>query len=684
MCGVAGFWGPPDRALLEAMARVQVHRGPDDEGFFETQHASLAFRRLSIIDIEHGAQPMGNEDGRVQLVFNGEVYNFRELRADLEKTGHTFRTDCDTEAIVHAYEEWGPDCFTRFNGMWAVGILDLRAEPKLVLGRDHFGIKPLHWARAGDRILFASEIKAILQDDSFEAKPNEQLLYEYLIKGLHDHTGETFFEGVHQVRAATYVEIDPRGVREHTYWEPSLGTGARADPTEFRARFQRSVERRLVADVPVGTCLSGGLDSSSIVSVMTSLLQEHVPDAVSLGDRLKTFSAVFGDDPIDEREYIEEVLDRTGAERNYVEPTSEEFFEEIEQFVWHTEEPIVSTGPYAQWCVMRLAKDKVKVLLDGQAGDELLAGYVPYHRVYLKQLLRERKLSLLAREAWAARDVLAPLVKRRLQQRRKSFDERTLLRPEYVSSRRAPNDARVQADLKKRLVQDLTTYSLPSLLRYEDRNSMAHSIESRIPFLDQELVEWVFNLPPDAIIRNGWSRAILREGLRDALPEKVRTRRWKVGFTTPEMRWLRRRRAAIQSLFRSPLFASRPYWDARAVADAFRRACNGEIDASMFFWRAINVELWLRVYFGDRRGRALTKESVPSFTRYGDEFSARTAGTEDAARLLASHTPNPSRHLFIVAGSSRATYARIPVRTPLVNAGDDIQTVVQKALVDYD
>src|SRR5438309_1710226 len=503
MCGVAGFWGPPDRGLLEAMARVQEHRGPDDEGFFETEHASLGFRRLSIIDLTHGAQPMGNEDGRVQIVFNGEVYNFRELRAQLEAAGHMFKTDSDTEAIVHAYEEWGPECFTRFNGMWAVGILDLRETPRLVLARDHFGIKPLHWARAGERVLFASEIKAILQDASFQTQPNEQMLYEYLIWGLHDHTGGTFFEGVNQVRAATYVEIDASGVREHTYWTPSLGTDAQPDPAEFRRLFERSVERRLVADVPVGTCLSGGLDSSSIVSTMTKMLKDHVPDSVSLGDRLKTFSAVFDGDPIDEREYIAIELEATGAEKNYVNPTSEVFFDDIEEFVWHTEEPIVSTGPYAQWCVMRLAAPKVKVLLDGQAGDELLAGYVPYHYVYLKQLLRE--------------------------------------------------------------------------------------------------------------------------GLRDALPEKIRTRRWKVGFTTPEMRWLRARRAIIQSLFRSPAFGARPYWNGLAVADAFRRACDGEIDDSMFFWRAINVELGLRVYFGDRKARDLRKETIPSFTRYGDELAARMA-----------------------------------------------------------
>jgi len=685
LCGINGFWGAPDRGLLEAMTLVQTHRGPDDDGFFETEHASLGFRRLSIIDIDHGAQPMGNEDGKVQIVFNGEVYNFRELRAELRAAGHAFGTDSDTESIVHAYEEWGPDCFKRFNGMWAVAILDLRDErPRLVLGRDHFGIKPLHWARSGGRILFASEIKAILQDEAFHPEPDDQMLFEYLTKGLHDHTGGTFFKGVNQVRPATYLVIDDDGVNETVYWTPRLEKDGLADPEEFRRLFERSVERRLVADVPVGTCLSGGLDSSSIVSVMTRLLHRHVPDAVSMGDRLKTFSAVFDGDPIDEREYIETVLQSSGAEKNYVNPTSEEFFQDIERFVWHTEEPIVSTGPYAQWCVMRLAAGKVKVLLDGQAGDELLAGYVPYQFVYLKQLLRERAYATFVREAWAARDVLAPLIKRRLGQRRKAFDERTLLRPSYVSSAKAPTDRRTASDLKQRLLQDLTTYSLPSLLRYEDRNSMAHSIESRIPFLDQELVEWVFRLPPSAIIRDGWSRAVLREGLRDDLPDKIRRRRWKVGFTTPEMRWLRARRAIIQGLFRSPAFESRKYWDGTAVAEAFRKACDGEIDDSMFFWRAINVELWLRIYFGDRHGRELRADTLPSFTRYGDELAARRAATEEAARLLSSCEPNPGRHLFAVAGADRAIYARIPLPAAAAPAGEDVEVIVQKALQEQE
>src|SRR5690349_16285864 len=223
MCGISGFWGPRDRKLLEAMTEAQHHRGPDDDGYFETDEASLGFRRLSIIDIEHGQQPMATDDGLVHIVYNGEVYNFRELRAELEPLGHTFRTNCDTEVVLHAYEEWGTDCFARFNGMWGLALLDRRGgAPRLVLARDHFGIKPLFFARNGQRVLFASEVKGILQDPSFKRAVNEQAMFDYLAYGLFDHTTSTFFEGVRQVPAAAFAVIDDSGITETTYWTPRL------------------------------------------------------------------------------------------------------------------------------------------------------------------------------------------------------------------------------------------------------------------------------------------------------------------------------------------------------------------------------------------------------------------------------------------------------------------------------
>jgi asparagine synthase (glutamine-hydrolysing) len=690
MCGIAGFWGPPDPVLLATMTARIAHRGPDGEGFFEHEVASLGHRRLAIIDPAGGHQPVGTDDGLVQLSYNGEVYNFRELRDELVAAGHAFHTNCDTEVVLHAYTEWGTDCFARFNGMWALAILDLRAtasdsgeagDARLVLARDHYGIKPLYWARSSaGRVVFASEAKAVLADPQLEVEPDRQWLYDYLLHGLHDHKPQSAFGGIRSLPAATWAVVDGTGVHEETYWTPALATDAVNDPAEFRARFERSVERRLVADVPAGTCLSGGIDSSSIVGMASQLLTRHVPDAASLGDHLKTFSIVYDGDPIDERAYMEAVLAEVDAEPFFAEPTSERFVEELDRMVWHQDEPIVSTGPYAQWSVMRLAQPEVTVLLNGQGGDELLAGYVPYQYVYLRELLRRRKLRAFAREAWETRDVLKPLVKRRLSDRRRALPIKPLLRPELYDGLQPPKFRRSQDDLKARLVEDLQTFSLPSLLRYEDRNSMAFSMESRLPFLDQELVDWVLRLPPEAIVDQGWSRAILREGLRGVLIEKVRTRRWKVGFTTPETRWLRARRAAIQGLFRSPQFCARPYWDAAALVDAFDRFCAGEVEPSQIFWRAINAEIWLRVFFDHDGTSRLGAAPEQSFARIGDEWAARTSSA--AADALARFAPNPPHHLFAHSHADGRDYARVPVRTKLFVAGDSLEAGVREGLAD--
>src|SRR4051812_48139252 len=601
MCGIAGFWGAPDAALLATMTARIAHRGPDGEGFFEHPLASLGHRRLAIIDPVGGDQPGGTDDGLVQLTYNGEVYNFRELRAELETLGHTFHTSCDTEVVLHAYVEWGTDCFARSTGWGGWAFLDGRAGgggPRPGPAGAHYGIKPLYYARSGSgRVLFASEAKAVLADPELETAPDRQWLYDYLLHGLHDHKPETAFTGVRALAAATWAVVDAEGVHEQAYWTPALSSDASADPAEFRERFERSVERRLVADVPAGTCLSGGIDSSSIVGMASRLLSAHVPDAVSLGDRLKTFSIVYDGDPIDEREYMDAVLAEVDAEAAFAEPTSERFVDELDRLVWHQDEPIVSTGPYAQWCVMRLAQPKVTVLLNGQGGDELLGGYVPYQYVDLRGVLKRGKFGQFAREAWEARGGVQPLVKRRGVDRRRALPIKPLLRPALYEGLEPPKFERAQDDLKARLVSDLQTFSLPSLLRYEDRNSMAFSMESRLPFLDQELVDWVLRLPPSAIVHDGWSRAILREGLRGVLTEKVRTRRWKVGFTTPETRWLRARRAAVQGLYRSPQFCERPYWNAPALADTSDRFCAGEVEPSQIFWRAINTEIWMRVFF---------------------------------------------------------------------------------------
>ncbi|MDI9598607.1 MAG: asparagine synthase (glutamine-hydrolyzing) [Acidobacteriota bacterium] len=727
MSGIFGFAGTPDRQLLGRMAAALVHRGPDDAGSLETATVSLGSRRLGVIAREDGRQPVANEDRTVWLVHDGVIYNHRELRAELESAGHTFRTRSDAEVVVHAYEQWGPSCAARFNGVWAFAVADRRGADeqgrggRLVLNRDHLGAKPLYYARSpqAGRLLFASEIKALLQDPEVVAEADEQMLFEYLWHGFHDHRVETFFKGVYRVPAATWIELpldgapastgrpdlhrqgegDPDGLATPlagtAYWTPTLTRDGGDDPAEFRRRFRAGIERRLLSEAPVGASLSGGLDSSSIVGLMGELLEEDAPEARSLQGRLRTFSAVFDGDPIDEREYIEAAVASTGADTTYVNPTSHEFIAELRDFVWHQEEPVVSTGPYAQWCVMRSAGEQVRVLLDGQGGDELIAGYVPYQLVYLRQLREEGKHDLLRKEALASRDVLWPLARRRLKQRRQRLSIDSLLRPEFLARTRDPGYGRSRSHLKERLLQDLLSYSLPCLLRYGDRNAMAFAVDSRAPYLDQELVEYILSLPEDALVRHGWSRWILRAALRGTLPEKIRLRRWKVGFTTPEMRWIKARRAAFTSLYQSPSFQARPYWDGEAVLGAFRACCRGEVEESMFFWRAANVELWLREFVDrgavqpDADVEAALSQPLPAGPTHrggiaapGDArvpallAAADPQASAAAERLLAGYAPNEEKHLFAVAGGT--VYARLPLHTDLVARGDDLDEVMRR------
>jgi asparagine synthase (glutamine-hydrolysing) len=356
--------------------------------------------------------------------------------------------------------------------------------------------------------------------------------------------------------------------------------------------------------------------------------------------------------------------------------------------VWLQDEPMVSSGPYAQYRVMELAREKVKVLLDGQGGDELLAGYVPYQYVYLRELAKSRDpagLRTLSRETLPTRDLLAPLARQKFADRRRPVDPAKycpalLGDPARLASVRDA-DHRVRDDLKLRLLQDLTEYSLPSLLRYEDRNSMAHSMESRPPFLDQELVELVLSLPSDAIVRDGWSRWIFREAMQGILPEKIRLRRKKIGFTTPEMRWLRAERAPIQGIFRSPSFCSRPYWDAPVVARGFKAACEGEVEESSLFWRILNIEAWLRVFHGEAPMAPLGRRpaAARSLEAAGDAECVEMLGGE--ASSWATITPNNGRHVFCCGPDGRNVYGRAPVRTPRIESGDDLDRIVTDSVL---
>ena len=597
-----------DEPLLRAMSAAIAHRGPDDENYYTSPNVSLAYRRLAIIDREKGNQPIFNEDGTKVIVYNGEVYNFRKLRERIE-ANHTFKTNSDTEVILHLYEEYGEEAIAQLNGMFAFAIYDSQAD-RLLLARDRFGIKPLYYLVEDGRLLFASEIKALLHYK--RPDPNEEQIYQYLVYRLHDHNEETFFSGIKRLLPGTLLTYEGGEVAIKRYWEPSFESAVDLSEAELSERFERlfvdSVRSQLVGEVPIGSCLSGGLDSSSIVAAISRLIGESIPERAVIGERQKTFSAVFPGEVNDETAFIDRLTADVEVEQQLITPQRADLWPELEKIVYHQDEPFVSTGLFAQWEVMKAASQKVTVLLDGQGADELLAGYTPYYFVYLRQLLKERRLFRFAKEFVMSLDILLfasfEQIKRRLGMA-KAIDPETLLAGSFAErSRTPPPMVPCKDDLNKRLWEDISVRSLPPLLRYEDKNSMAFSIESRVPFLDNDLVDFILALPPSLKIKNGWSKYIMRRAMRDYLPGKIRNRRWKVGFTTPETSWMRAEKDRVLEIFASSSFRSRPYFDVEKVREAFEWFVEGKTNESLVFWRILNVELWLRVFFdGDPHER---------------------------------------------------------------------------------
>jgi asparagine synthase (glutamine-hydrolysing) len=610
MCGICGIYGSEDQELLAKMMTVLRHRGPDDKGVYHNKNVSLGHRRLSIIDLNTGKQPIFNEDRSICIVYNGEIYNFIELREILKKKGHKFVTNTDTEVVVHAYEEYGVNCVKKFNGMFAFALWDGNKK-LLFIARDRFGIKPFFYYKNGNKLIFASEIKAIFQDPTVEKIANEDAIYNYLIRGIHDHDEVTFFQNIHSLLPAHYMIVKNGNIKIQRYWQLAVNKDIEASNKddddeekrvqEFYELFEDSVRKRLISDVPVGTCLSGGLDSSTITSIINKLLLKDESTKDVIGDKQKTFSAVYEDREVDERNYIESVINSAKAEKNYVFPDSKTLISDLKKMLKYHDEPFGGPSIYAQWKVMELASKKVKVLLDGQGGDEVLAGYIYFYLEYFMELFRKRKLLRLANEVMFSLDKLYPILKLALVQRKmsklsKSFLNRDMIKQRKKISQQTSADDGIEPSntLADRLYLSLTKYQIPHLLRYEDRNSMAFSIEARVPFLDHRVVEFVYSLPQKYRINFGWTKYILRKSMKGTLPEKIRFRRSKLGFATPQDKWLKELREPIRKIFSSKKFGKRELFNQKIILDAFDRFCNGKLEKyyASTFWKILLLELW--------------------------------------------------------------------------------------------
>ncbi|MDN5790717.1 MAG: asparagine synthase (glutamine-hydrolyzing) [Micrococcales bacterium] len=669
MCGIAGYYGlEADEALLRRMNDCQAHRGPDGEGTFTDGPAGLAHRRLSIIDVAHGQQPMTTRDGRYTIAYNGEVYNYLDLRAELEALGRAFETDSDTEVVLEAFAQWGAEAFDRFNGMFGLAIWDAH-ERSLTLARDHFGIKPVYVCRCAeagadgaDAWLFASEIKAILASGRYEKRPNDRTIYRYLRFRIHEDGRETFFDGIERLEPGEMMTISESGMQRRffTRLREELAELALeqwpyddAAAAEYQARLIEAVRLRLQSEVPVGTSLSGGLDSSAVAVIINRLIDEGDRTTESVGAQQNTFSAIFPGSINDEERYVDDVLDicRGHVTGHKITPTPTQFKEDLRDFVRTQEEPLISSGPYAQYQVMRAASNHVTVLLDGQGADEMMAGYIPYYFVYLRQLRAEGAIKAAA-ELRKSLDVLYRLGRFKLKDKlrgRKEIPTTRLLGADFAAQHEDERYAVEGRNLKKRLIEDLFVGSLPSLLRYEDKNTMRFSLEGRVPFLDKEVVKFVFSLSDEAIIKDGWNKRILRDATRDLLPDSITRRRNKIGFTTPQGEWFMRLKNHFYGIFLSESFANRPYFEQTEVLHAFEGWIKGTnaVD-SMTFWRLLNLELWLQEFFDD------------------------TPTEHEAPRIKTDFEPNARKVLDLILDDGLRV-RRYPLRTDLYDRGDDLE-----------
>ena len=624
MCGIAGAVSlndrRPDPVAVQRMIDRLSHRGPDDEGCASFESATIGMRRLSILDTSpRGHQPMTSADGRYTVVHNGEIYNFLELADELAEKGHTFATTSDTEVILAAYATWGPDCLSRFNGIWAFAIWD-RDEEALFLARDRMGVKPLFLSEGEGQLAFASEIKALRTLPWVSSDPQLEVVADYLVDGTVDHRSATFFQDVEHFPAAHSLLVSRTGRTWSRYWAtPQLSTDAsfRAQPGDmdlvdgFRSLLIDAVGLQLRSDVPIGSCLSGGIDSSSIVSIAAGLRSGRLDTAAS-GHRERdgvpqlAFFAEFREADIDERPYVDAVVGSTGVTLQTTTPDVDLFLASLERVIEAQDEPFGSLSILAQYHVMRLADDAgVKVLLDGQGADELLAGYSNYRGMRLAGGIRsgDRIAALDAARALVAaggpyRSAIgySLLGSRRLPAR--------LIRGRLPSSwfggalpsgRRASDPPGEPGTLlARKLWSDVSRDNLPGLLRYEDRNSMAFGIEARVPFLDHRLVEAALALPDRLKIdARGRRKVALHRAMRGIVPDLVLARRDKVAFQPPQDRWLRESRdvwlglAGDSSAERADMLAPDTMRNALGAFDA------GRIQGDAL-WRVINLELWLR------------------------------------------------------------------------------------------
>lgn len=599
MCGICGIikarGRQPDEDLLRRMVKKLHHRGPDGSGIYIDGEVGLGHTRLAVNDLsDRGTQPMRYMN-RYMITFDGNIYNHLTLRAELEEKGYLFSSDTGTEVVMAAYDAWGTDCLSRFNGTWAFALYDSEKKDTF-FARDRLGVKPLYYTSADGDFIFASEIKSILGDERVTREINLDIAYDFLTQGLVDHTDETFFCGIHKLPQGSFLYMRHDGeITLSRYYTPVFNEEAQgelhAEQIErFSELFQDSLRLRLCANVPVGSCLSGGLDSSAIVCGMPNILRDEKTNVDQ-----HTFSMCPEDPRLSERRYMDDVLRYTGANGHFVTPTAEELLGDLNTLLYHQEEPFASTSIYASFRVMRLAREcGISVLLDGQGADEILCGYRKSRLYYVQRLIKEHAY---VKAVWESVNSAS--------QMRTSFQKRNdFMKARRILGKKSDSGAS-EAYLCKGLhghghdydrrenfqYNDVMRVSLPALLRYADKNGMAHSVEGRLPFLDYRLVDFAAALPLETKIKNGYSKYIMRKALD--MPKSVRRRKDKIGYATPEQLWLRQGKEVLQERFKQAAPAVNGVLDTRGI---LRDWSELEHKNANQLWRFIILALWMKEF----------------------------------------------------------------------------------------
>jgi asparagine synthase (glutamine-hydrolysing) len=628
MCGICGVihhdpFSHVDVTALKAMNQRIVHRGPDDEGSYVVRNVGLAMRRLSIIDVHTGKQPVTNENQTIWLVYNGEIYNHLELKARLEATGHRFRSKSDTETIVHLYEEYGEECVLHLRGMFAFALWD-SSKRRLFLARDRLGIKPLYYRQTEESFLFASEIKALLAHPGVSAELNRAALPEFLAFGYLAGT-RTLFDGILKLAPGHTAVLEESGkLRIQQYWDPPQETSLESRPTSYyvdgyRDLLKGVVQSHLMSDVPLGVFLSGGIDSSVIAALMSDFRQGPI----------ETFSVGYSEQAYSELPYARLMADHLGSSHHEVRISRKDFFDALPKLIWHEDEPLVWPSSVALYFVARLARERVKVVLTGEGSDETLAGYTRYPFTLWNARLDRGYRGLmpsglrgLLRSAVTDSDWLPTKVTRKLRHTFLARDGASwasfyfdnfyaaFSEAEQVgllADEMRPTPGQAYRDelnfwekssgslLERLLYTDIKTY-LVELCMKQDQMSMAASVESRVPFLDHVLVEFALKIPASLKTRGLTGKRILKTAMKRLLPDSILNRR-KMGFPTPYSHWLSGPQVdRVEELLLERRSVNRGLFKLESVVRLFAEHRTSYRDHSDKLWRLLNLELWHRVF----------------------------------------------------------------------------------------